>query len=71
MRIGSNSGSVFAQGNIADVMIAIFNAPVIANHSTKALRIQDDCREIKSDFVSIAPSLGFGVKELAKALHSD
>ena len=71
MRIGSNSSGVFAQGNIADVMVSIFNAPVIANHSAKELGIQHDGRDIKSGFVRIPPSLGFGLKDLAKTVDFD
>ena len=71
MRIGSNSRGIFAQGNIPDVMVSIFNAPVITNHSAKELSIQNESRDKKSSFVSIAPRLGFGLQDLAKTLDFD
>ena len=71
MRVGANAGRVFAKGNIANIVVSIFNPPMIADYITKAFSIKSNGGDIKGGFVSINPSLAFCIEELAKSIHFD
>jgi hypothetical protein len=42
MRISADTRFVFAHGHIADVVISVFNAPMIADSQTKLTSAQED-----------------------------
>jgi len=64
MRISTNTRFVFTHGYVADIVIAILNAPMIADGLTKLLSTQNDGRNIEGGFIAVFPGFGFGVKHL-------
>jgi len=62
MRIGSDTRPVFPQRNISDVVIAILDAPVIADCLTEDFGCQTGGGDIKRRLVAGFPNLASGVK---------
>ena len=54
-RFGSNAAEVFEEGDIADVVAAVFDAPVLADRRTGVGRRQADLAGIDGYLVGLAP----------------
>ncbi len=71
MRISANARFIFAQRHVADVMVSILKAPMIADGLTKLLSAQNKGRNVKGGFIRVFPGFAFGVKDLAVAFNSN
>ncbi len=52
---------VFAEGDVADVMAAIFNAPVVSDRLAERLGVESDLTGVKGDFLGFVPEAGLRV----------
>src|SRR5512134_3345617 len=60
-RFGSNAAQIFEEGDVADVVAAVFDAPVLADRRTGGGRGQSDLAGIDGYLVGLAPKTGLGV----------
>ena len=60
-RFGSDAALVFAEGDVADVVAAGFDAPVLADGGTDGGGGQADLRRIEGRLAGFAPKAGSGV----------
>lgn len=60
-RFGSNSARVFEQGNIADVVAAVFDTPMLTDRRTGDGCGEPDLAGIEGCFAGLMPEAGLGV----------
>src|SRR5512147_3123918 len=60
-RFGTNPAVIFEEGNIADVVAAVFDAPMLADCSGNCGRGQADLRRIEGRLIGRIPEAGLGV----------
>ena len=54
-RFGSNAAQIFEEGDVADVVAAVFDAPVLADRRTGGSRCQSDLAGVEGCLVGLAP----------------
>jgi len=62
VRIGSNTRLVFTQGYISDIVIAIFDPPMIADRPTKGFGVENGCGDVAGSFMARFPTVMFCVE---------
>ena len=60
-RLDAGSAGVFTEGDVADVMAPIFNAPVAADRRAERLGAEGDLAGIEGDLLGGVPEPGLGV----------
>ena len=60
-RLDAGSAGVFTEGDVADVMAPIFNAPVASDRLAERLGAESDLTGVEGDFLGFVPEAGLGI----------
>lgn len=60
-RFDAGSAGVFAERDIPDVMVSIFNAPVVSDRLAERLGAESDLTGVEGDLLGFVPEPGLGI----------
>ena len=60
-RFDAGSAGVFAEGDVADIMARIFNAPVVSDRLAERLGAESDLTGVEGDLLGFVPEPGLGI----------
>ena len=60
-RLGSDAGLIFEEADIPDVVVAVFDAPMLTDGGAEGGGIQGDLAGIESDVAGLLPKPGLGI----------
>ncbi len=60
-RLDAGSAGVLAEGDVADVMASIFDAPVASDRLAERLGAESDLTGVEGDFLGFVPEAGLGI----------
>ena len=60
-RLGSDAGLIFEEADLPDVVVAVFDAPMLTDGGAEGGRIQGDLAGIEGDLTGLLPKPGLGI----------
>jgi hypothetical protein len=60
-RLDAGSAFVFAEGDVPDIMAAIFNSPVVSDRMAERLGAEGDLAGVEGNLLGGMPESGFGI----------